>query len=59
MTDDTDNKFDRRDKVLDELARFVANDRLTPFYRLEAARLLLAHAADSKHFDAVGTEGRR
>ena len=23
MTDDTDNKYERRDKVLDELARFV------------------------------------
>ena len=59
MTDDTDNQYDRRDKVLDLLASFVANDRLPPFYRLEAARLLLAEAADSKHFDAVGTEGPR
>ena len=57
MTDDTDNQDERRDKVLDQLASIVENPNTSAFYRLEAARLLLAEAADSKHFDAVGTKG--
>ena len=57
MTDDTDNKNERTDKALDLLVRTVENPHTAAFYRLEAARLLLAHAADSKHFEAVGRKG--
>ena len=51
------NRYERRDRVLDVLIRFVEDENADPYYRLEASRLLLAYNSGSKQFDALRRPG--
>ena len=51
------NEYERRDRVLEVLLKFVEDERANPHYRLEASRLLLAYNSGSKQFDAVRPRG--
>ena len=52
-----ENKYDRRDRVLEVLLELVENKRANVYHRLEASRLLLAYNSGSKQFDAVRPPG--
>ena len=52
-----ENKYERRDRVLEMLLEIVENKNADPYYRLEASRLLLAYNSGSKQFEALRRSG--
>ena len=52
-----ENKYERRDRVIEMLLELVENEHADLYYRLEASRLLLAYNSGSKQFEALRMPG--